>query len=106
LSSVEERLSNGLSSDTSWTYQVLDLRFDRKERRAIWRCHGDDGSDLTPLSFSGLSNYSTVSCLEPVNCYKSQQIIAKKKSRAVVERLTEPMRSSNEGIARQHSVVV
>jgi hypothetical protein len=51
-------------------------------------------------------NYPTVCCLEPVNRYKYQQMIVKKKTRAVVERSAEPTSSSNAGIARQHSVVV
>jgi len=35
-------------------------------------------------------DYPTVSCLEPVNRYKSWQIIAKKRIGAVIERLAEP----------------
>jgi hypothetical protein len=59
-----------------------------------------------PCRPSRFLDYPTVSCLEPVNLYKSQQIIAKRKTRAVVERLADPMSSSNAGIARQRSIVV
>ena len=58
---------------------------------------------VRPAATSRLLDYPTISCLEPVNRYKSQQITAKKRNGAVVERFAEPIPSSNAGIARQHS---
>jgi hypothetical protein len=61
------------------------------------------GSDLLPFRFL---DYPTASCLEPVNRYKSQQIIAKKTTRVVIDRLAEPMSSCNAGNAQSRSIVV